>query len=516
MQRLLAAAVLIGATFGLQWFTTRHTAEFSLYPDESAHYVTGLMFTEYIRQGFPGSPIHFAEQFYIHYPKVAIGSWPPAFYSVQALWELPLGSSKASAYSLIAAIMAAITVWIFLLSRGMLGTPGALLLGVVFLLLPITQYLLQMMMADGLVALLTLAATVLFARYWEMGRYRDAVLYGMFVGATVLVKGSGVALTLIPVFAIILTRRWNMVLAKPLWLAAAVVAIIGGPWTAYTLKIVQDGFQESIPLSSYVPAALLRLPWWHALNLTIPVAGVFCLGVWRMSRRPAGANSPLLLSTAATVLAVLVFHLFVTVGMEPRRIFMAIPQSLLIVAQGIHWLREGLPNRPVWQLAPSLALVLIAGFHSLPPVRKPHYGFDRAAQYIHSKPEWAGCVTLVSSEIDGEGMLISEMAVRENIPRRYFLRASKALSSSSWNATDYKLKIQSVDEMVRFLEQSPVKLIVRDTYPNPRIHYPHHDLLAGALAGSPQWEKVASFSGSATDGAISLYRHRTKGVRSES
>jgi len=95
-------------------------------------------------------------------------------------------------------------------------------------------------------------------------------------------------------------------------------------------------------------------------------------------------------------------------------------------------------------------------------------------------------------------MLISEMAVRENIPRRYFLRASKALSSSSWNATDYKLKIQSVDEMVRFLEQSPVKLIVRDTYPNPRIHYPHHDLLAGALAGSPQWEKVASFSGSAT------------------
>ncbi len=43
------------------------------------------------------------------------------------------------------------------------------------------------------------------------------------------------------------------------------------------------------------------------------------------------------------------------------------------------------------------------------------------------------------------------------------------------------------------MEQSPVQRIVRGTYPNPRIHYPHHELLDMALAGSPQWEKLVGF-----------------------
>jgi len=508
MRNVLAVFALAGLTFCLQRIATSGSTEYSLYADEPAHYVTGLMFTEYIRQGFPGSPIRFAEQYYVHYPKVAIGSWPPVFYGVQALWSLPFGSSKASLYCLIAAILSMIAICIFLLTRRTLGTAGAVLLGAVFILLPITQELLPMMMADSLVTLLTLTATVWFARYWETGRYRDAVIYAVLAGATVLTKGSGVSLALIPVCAIVLTQRWKMVLAKPLWVAAVIVAVLGGPWTVLTLRIVQDGWQQEKPLSSYLIDALWRVPWWHAENLTFAVTAVMLAGVWRMTRSENRPNSPLLIAAASTVLAVLIFHILTPVGMEARRIYMAIPPSLLLAAQGIVWLRERLPAR--LQLAPALVLALITALVGLPPVKKPHFGYDQTAEYLHSKADWTDCVTLVSSEHEGEGLLISEMAVREHVAKRYILRASKMLASASWNATDYKLKMQGVEDLARYLEKPPVNVIVLDTYRSPAYRYPHHEMLWSVLAKNAQWEKVAEFAGKDVKGAISVYKHRTK------
>lgn len=512
MRSVFAIGAIAAITLGLQWYATGGDAEFSLYADEPAHYVTGLMFTEYIRQGFPESPIRFAEQFYVHYPKVAIGSWPPVFYGVQALWSLPFGSSKPALYCLIALIFIGIAGWLFLLARGILGTAGAFLLALVFLLLPMTQELLPMMMSDPLVAFWTLGATVFFARYWETGRYRDASLYALFAGLTVLTKGSGVSLVLIPVCAIVLTRRWRMVLDKPLWVAAGIVAILGGPWTVFSLRIVQDGWQQEMPLSTYMLDALWRVPWWHIGNLTIPIGMIFLLGSWRMIRRSDSPVSPLLLSAASTVLAVLIFHILTPVGMEPRRIFMAIPQSLLIAAYGLVWLRVRLPAQRFWQLAPSLMLVAVAGVSSLPPVKKPYYGYDQAAQYIHTQAGWRDCVSLVSSEADGEGMLISEMAVLENVPRRYILRSSKMLASANWNGRDYQAKVRSDEELVRLLDQSPVNVVVFDTYAyvGSKYHFPHHQLLGRVLESNEQWEKVAGFTGTGVPGAISFYKHRTK------
>ena len=30
----------------------------------------------------------FAENYYLHYPEVAMGHWPPGFYLLQAVWTL--------------------------------------------------------------------------------------------------------------------------------------------------------------------------------------------------------------------------------------------------------------------------------------------------------------------------------------------------------------------------------------------------------------------------------------------
>ena len=58
--------------------------------------------------------MEFAENYYVHYPEVALGHWPPTFYVVQALWTLPFFASRGSVIllmSVLTAILARRFTW---------------------------------------------------------------------------------------------------------------------------------------------------------------------------------------------------------------------------------------------------------------------------------------------------------------------------------------------------------------------------------------------------------------------
>src|ERR1039457_5438067 len=63
-------------------------------PDESAHYITGLMIRDYIASCQFTSPMTYAENYYAPYPKPAFGMWPPFFLITEALWTLIFSPGK--------------------------------------------------------------------------------------------------------------------------------------------------------------------------------------------------------------------------------------------------------------------------------------------------------------------------------------------------------------------------------------------------------------------------------------
>ena len=80
-----AAGLAIGlglASVALAWLTGGLTGSF-LGPDESAHYVNTLFIADWLRAGLP-APMAFARDFYVHYPKLSIGHWPPGWYALLA------------------------------------------------------------------------------------------------------------------------------------------------------------------------------------------------------------------------------------------------------------------------------------------------------------------------------------------------------------------------------------------------------------------------------------------------
>ena len=75
--------ILLGVAIAGQSLTHVYRSDLN-WADEGSHYVSGLMVHDYVADKLPGSPIAYATRYYIHYPKVGIGHWPPLYYLVEA------------------------------------------------------------------------------------------------------------------------------------------------------------------------------------------------------------------------------------------------------------------------------------------------------------------------------------------------------------------------------------------------------------------------------------------------
>jgi len=104
--------LFLGIIVTFQWHGNAFRAEFGGTPDEPAHYVTGLLVRDYITSGWPANPLEYARNYYVHYPKLGLGHWPPFFYVVQTAWSLVFTPSRVSMI-LLMGVLTALTAAIF-------------------------------------------------------------------------------------------------------------------------------------------------------------------------------------------------------------------------------------------------------------------------------------------------------------------------------------------------------------------------------------------------------------------
>jgi len=78
-------SVLYAAVLIVQLAVGAYRAERGNYPDEAAHFMNALLVRDYLTQGLGQNPLRFAEEYYLNYPKIAPGMWPPLFHGVLGL-----------------------------------------------------------------------------------------------------------------------------------------------------------------------------------------------------------------------------------------------------------------------------------------------------------------------------------------------------------------------------------------------------------------------------------------------
>lgn len=486
---LCLAAVLFG-----QFANDAYNGELAGAYDEPAHYVTTLLVRQFALDPFQ-SPMAFAENYYLHYPKIGLGHWPPMLYVVLAAWSIPFGSSQASMLVCMAVIAAGAGALLFSLLRETGGAALAAGVTLLWLLQPFAQYAAAMVMSEALLILLTAAAVGAFGMFLRHESWRWAAVFGLTAAAAILTKGTAVSLALVPPLAVLLSGRFRLLRNWRFWLPAVIVVVLAGPWYALADSFIPSAHGTTVTRA--VSLARVDTPAERATTyftvggswISSAVAGgwlAVLAGTLLRRLDPARWAAPL-----AFVAAACATHFALPESQSPRHLAYALPVALAVFGGALGWLSR-LPGAAGKALSWGLLLAVLTGFGSerFTVYQKPTTGMREAWQALDQAGVEDDAVILVNADSREEGAFIAEAAEARPVPGPIVLRASKMFASSSWGGWSYRLRMDSADEIAVYLRRTGVERVVLGGPPPERASQ-HYHLVRQVVESRPaEWKAV--------------------------
>jgi hypothetical protein len=514
---LIAVALLAFAgVVLLQWKAGAFTAEFSGYPDEASHYLSGLLVRDYIAAGLP-NPMPFAEKFYIRYPYIGIGHWPPLFYALEGCWMLLFSPARVSVMILMALITALIAVSTYKVIREDFGRLSAAAAAVLLVLLPLVQLYSAMVMLDTLLAVLSFWAVLYFARFLDTERWQDGAGFGILSAIAILTKGNAFDLALVPPLAVLLTRRFGLLKRAGFWIPAIIVLLVSVPVHVLTMHLMLPTFGATLGLKFTETAIrFYSMVLWKSVGpLILAFAAVgFFTRVIRPLENRAGSKW---IAAAALLLCLAIFYCAVPAGTEARYVIAALPPLFMFFVAGADYIAHRIP---IGSLQPgtrrnALVLATVAVFlaTSFEVPKKISYGFRGAARDLVSRPDFETSLSMVSSNTNlGEGIFISEAAMAGRHNPAVMLRASKVLADNDWNDMYYHVRYATPEVLNSCLEKTRVQYLILDVSPARKRSYRHHEELMEIVDNpSSRWKLSGSFAGDDEKMAVRIYRSAEPG-----
>ena len=493
----------------LQWASGAHSSAFGSEPDESSHYVTGVMVRDYIAHGLPGSPIAFAKDFYIHYPRVAFGLWPPLFHVLSGVWMLVFGVGRMSIMFLLAGLT---STWAFVYYRiGMpaLGRRSAVMLAVLLLLLPTTQRSTSAVMPDMPMALMMLLSMSAYASYLETERTKDAFMFGLWSALALLVKYNALALALLPILCVVISGKHRLFRSKSFWLPAAVVLLIAGPWYAvmgHLVSYAADSGTASTPIRIAIAANAKGLIFLAGpIVFVLAVIGSVLVFLKISTKRESRNERSLYVTAAAMVLAVFVFHGAIYPIYDSRYLLPAAPALLWLSWPSVRYIHSVL-SAPLWVTMTALFFLAIAhlAFTSEVPAKKIS-AYVKTRETVLTAGLQHNSAVLVSADGIGEGMLTAEFVMHDRRPDHYVVRASKVLASQTLMGDKYRLQYQSPEEIMGALDSIPISIVVMETCSQGKCSK-HQVLLTETARLYPERWRLSSVIRDETASSILVYQ----------
>ena len=501
VKNILVCAFFFALTVSLQLLSGAYRAELGQYPDEPAHVITTLMFGDYVRAGFPESPVSYAEKYYVHYPKVAIGMWPPLFYCMAGAWTLIFGASHVSLLLFAAFLGAVLCACLAVFVKRLYGWALGLAAGGLLALLAPVQSENSMVMLDIAVALACFWSMLLLVQYFRDARLRTALAFGAMTAAAMLVKGNANACVLMVPFMLLLTGRFDLLKRPGLYAAGAIILVFGLPWQIVSLKMLQS----SVPMASVGVAyfSQMLVGYTHILagQLTPLPSALIVVALTAAAvpaLRRAVPDAFALAGAASLFLAILVFHCVApNPGPDERYVMAALPPAVALFVAGCCYVSRlripAVPNRAARTailVGGSLLSAYLFGAFAVPHF--PVLGFASAAKMAMASNAPSNAM-LICSDSAGEGAFVAEVALHDRRPSRIVLRASKIVWHVPWSGGDIEMLFHTATDLAEYLEAVAVDVAVVDVS-TPRVS-PGRALLLACFQKEPTEWRAAEVKG---------------------
>jgi hypothetical protein len=475
--------------------------------DPPAHFITGVMLYDFLHPGHTLRPMRFAECFYVHYPKVAFGHWPPVFYVVEAAWFFIFGARIVAARWLCAAITAGCALILYRSCRNSWGRSRAIAAAALFLALPVVRQQTWIVMSDLLLAGLVFLSIRSLGDYLTNRTARCALSVAGWTSLAILTKGTGwLLLVLIAAGPVVVGRR-GLYLSRTYWLAILLPCAISAPFY-FWMSALDLGYPFKMPGHLHRLAVILSRfsagEWaLGALALVIAVAAT-----WRcLPQKTLTADGTLIVLFAVWGLTMEGFIALVPLTADRRYFVAFIAPAVYLLAAALSTLERWLESRR-FGTAQSFAVLLCAcGFAFIPMQLESTSAFSRIMSAI---PAGNGRrIILVESDSSGEGAMIAARLTQEPSRSSQVLRGSKFLASSEWSGAQYSLRYESTAALRTALESVRLDYAVLDTSAVPR---PEAVLLREVLQDpGSKWEAVArvSVEMKSRQGDLLVYRRQS-------
>jgi|APTNR8051073442_1049403.scaffolds.fasta_scaffold00860_7 4-amino-4-deoxy-L-arabinose transferase-like glycosyltransferase len=486
-QLILVWGMLAGSFSAAQWQVGAYGSDFGGDPDEAAHAVTAVMVHDYVAHGLARSPIRFAEDYYQSWPKVALGHYPPAYYvagaSALAIWCDP------RALLILQALLAGAvgTLVFFALRMRAHHWLVRVLAAAVATFLPEMIRSGSHVMADLQVTLLMLTSALLWWRFMIGPSTGRGILFGLVAALAILTKASAVALGALPVFSLVLTRRFQLLRKAGWWLSALPVLVLSGPWMVFSTRYTEEGLVNEPPLQFFQQAiiyygeAIPRVFGWGTVTLLAIVAVVDFMRVVRGKFVDEWRSC-----LWSMVVSTQILMMCVPTGFSPRYLLPWWPAAILLIIDAVASLAVFRLKNAGWmrRVVPVAALAVIwIGFG--PIKEKRVEGFAESVMRLLDSGPVEGGVWMVSSDPRGEGAVIAAAAFAW--PERWknglrVLRGSKELARGDWLGRNYDLRYQTPDQIRNRLDALELSWVFVDLSMPSETVKPHEMALRESLS----------------------------------
>jgi hypothetical protein len=503
IEGLAAFAFLLGITISLQLLDGGYTSSFGVSiggnHDETAHLVTSLMAREFIASLDFRHPWQFAQQYYFHYPIMAIGHWPPVFYGALGTWFLIVGASRGTSIMFIAIVATTTATIIYFTGKRLIARWAGVLGAVLFLASPLVQESSARVMTEHLLTLAMLVSTLCFARFARTGQTGHGLAFGVIAALAILTHGRAWALGLVPGLTIALTKRWWLLRQPGLWLSAVPVLVTCVPWYVLTLEMAGASWTSSS--LAYSVDAIVNLSSGIYLAVGLIVLFFAAIGFWTtiIQVQDRAEVAPEWAALAGLAVATFGLDCIVPSEVESRFMVTVVPSIVLFTAAGVENVAQRLGARlPIGVVRVGLAAAITAGFCAESfafAVQPKNAGYDALVQDVMVRVSNAPQIWLISSDSDGEGRLVAAVALREAHPSSYVLRAKTILAGGDWYWNNQEDRFNTPEKLAELIHDLSITIIVVDDQISPDRIRPYQERLRKFVTSeNGQWALIGSYS----------------------
>jgi hypothetical protein len=472
-RELLVVTALLCATLVIQLQAGAYQGERASYSDEAGHFMNGLVLRDYLKDALGQNPIAFAEQYYVSYPKIAIGMWPPLFHTVLGLFMLGGWQPQIAAVVLLA-IFNAWAAWrLYRIVATFETKLVGLLIAALFIVVIANMGLTTAIMLDLPVATLALEATYWLAVFFVTGSRRHALLFGAFTALCCLTKGNGLAVILVPILLIAMTRRFELLRQAGLYLAAIIVLVFAAPFVviSFRLDAAIGDFGWLSPSDALGRTTFYTSYLWTQVGGPIILLSLVALAVG-LRRQPIGRpalDSAMKAALAALLLGALAFHILNPhMSIALRYMSMAVAPVLGLAPVGadrlFQWIRRWNLRRRA-QLVLLTTAVIVSVVSAPSAAKRVPIGARDTVDYLETQGGLSDMTVLVISDERGEGAMVSEIAQRHPVPAATVMRGTKVVAADDWAGHHFRMLFSSPAALLRQLEDLHVDYLVMDYSP---------------------------------------------------